>query len=217
VVGGGGGFGGPGVKFIALRDTKTIYQISSCADDTHCTMTTNYGSQGEVGNLNASSGQVYETPAASGTCTGSSALHCEDGVASPNLARFFAGTNGWAYRNTGDVQYKTFGAKAFNVSTGSPDTGSGGPGGCSGGFTGISCTTLVTDWVAVMTNWCPVTPYPPNCQQFGGTDYIYQIAAKNYSEFNGIMDSDRFLADYLYSPIKPRNSGTRRTNGTTRR
>lgn len=173
-----------GSSWIGFFGPQTGYQVTSISDDTHLTIATAYGSQGESGNL-AGAG-FASAPSSFTNCGGGAALYCNTGATTgPNappdalrdLTRFPPAMTGWLYMRTHDAQYLAWGDEWFSAAFGGPADGPNGSLPCGG----PACDGLQTDWAADV---------------FTGNNAFSNLG-KNFGEGSGAPAAQTYLAERL--------------------
>jgi hypothetical protein len=169
-------------------DNDTIYKVSSCADNTHLTLATNYGTGGVAGgapnetqNLSGAS-WTYTAPENTG-CPGSAATGYQCPTGNIDLTSTPPGVLGWAANNTScGSTCLTYGDIFFGTQWGGPADGPGGVLPCQG----PQCTNQQTYVVATLPG-CNVTS-PPCGQGYS------PVNGKNYAEGAGNLSSMTYPA-----------------------
>jgi len=186
--------------FIGLNTPRTIYKFSSCADNTHATLTVPYGLYGEIGNLSGSA--VAYAPSASAACH-SSATYCNNGTGDRNLTRTVCGGIAWLYAQTFNATYLAWTNECLAAQLGGPTAGltsAANEGLKTLPCSGPACDGLVTDTWEAAANCNTTSPVnTPPCL-FGnlGADNI-TILGKNYGEAFGAPGIDNALGWRLAS------------------
>jgi hypothetical protein len=187
--------------YIGFNTTRSVYLVTSCADNTHLTISPVFGNQGEVGNISGST--IDEAPQnltgpGANACGTSLATFCEwggAGIAAPdrNLTRLMPGMTAWLYNQTGDSQYLIWADEWFSAAFGGPASGLGsdtrinGPLVAPSQCAGPACDGYVIDWIGSLRD---CASNAPPCVS-GGNPFNL---AKNYAEGPGVPGSDNELA-----------------------
>jgi hypothetical protein len=190
-----------GGNFIGIAGggvNSTVYPVVSCTDDTHLTLASNYGTEGETSNV--SGAQWATAPPAGFSCGGGLAATCFNDIGSipagdVNLTRTPPGILGWAYVDTScGAICKTYGDAFFGVAFGGPADGPGGVLPC----VGPGCADLQTDFTTTLQ---ACNTLPPPCG--GGSA---PTNGKNFGEALGFPSASTYLAARLggVQPVEPR-------------
>lgn len=185
-----------GTRYIAFLNSLTVYRVASCLDNTHFTLTSAFGTQGEVANLVAST--ALGANIATSACP-STAAHCWD-VAPPagdrNLTRLMSGMTGWLYYHTGNLAYRIWGDAWFSNAFGGPAAGPGQGGACGG----PGCDGVETDWKGALPS-CAIDPtvYCNILENYAGGN-VYFYLGKNHGQTSGAPGSPNYLAYRVMTP-----------------
>lgn len=191
--------------FIGFNTTRQIYKLASCADDTHATLTVNYGLYGESSNLSAST--IALAPAAFSGCH-SSATWCFGSAGDRNLTRTYCGDIGWLYGQTLNSTYLGWTNECLSAQLGGPTAGLTSAANITSFVlpcTGAACDGYVSDAFTGAAN-CGDTSNIPPCV-YGGS--LYSNMGKNFGEAFGAPGIDNALGWRLFStPTSPTITST---------
>jgi S-layer homology domain len=222
-----------GTDYIGFNHTDGYawtHGVASCADNTHLTLATPWGSQVFTGQAaggktffyattNANGDTYYQSAAAATNCD-SAAKTCYSQsspptitggklegyrVNNPNLVWI----HGWLYKTTGLTIYQTRGDELFSATYGGPALGPGDnypgtPGPCAG----PACDGAVDDSYDLALHACAAGPSSPPCNptenDAGGNVWalwLQQGPAKWYGQGSGVGGADNYLAWRLQPPM----------------
>jgi hypothetical protein len=194
-----------GKDYIGFNTPRTGYLVTACADNTHLTIDTAYGTQGESGNLTGST--IDEAPQAySGSQCGTSlSPYCEwggPGMTAPdrNLTRLMPGMTAWLYNQTGDPQYLAWADEWFSAAFGGPASGPNSAtniGSYSPSCGGPGCDGYIGDYVASLPD---CASNAPPCVPGGS---VFGNLAKNFAQGSGVSGAENALAWRLGPPQRP--------------
>lgn len=182
--------GGDGVTF--------THKVSSCADNTHLTIATAWGTQCYYAS-------TYAVPAVTQYCEGAmsarpyyqadpSSSSCESAAnycysADKNSARDLIWIMGWLYKTTSTAKWKTYGDELFATSVGGPGDGAGGSSACSG----PNCWSTETDYVASLHGCATDPTLPCNTLTNYGVGNVWVYGGKRLAQMDGIGGASNYL------------------------
>lgn len=194
---------------INLSGQSWTHKVTACADDTHLTIATAWGTQcttaynGQVcAASDAVSQQYYETANSSTTCN-NSASNCWDNLGTTggllngdrNNDRDAIWIMGWLFKTTHNIIYKQRGDELFSASYGGPAAGPGANCASPGPCGGPACDGVETDYIQAL-HGCGSDPTTPcNCgTNFTNPSNVYHYQAKRFAQGSGIGGADNYLA-----------------------
>lgn len=176
---------------------RQVYKIASCADDTHLTLTTNYGLFSEMSGFSGVG--INFAPSATGGCN-SSATYCFGNAGDRNLTRTQCGAWGWLYNQTLNPTYQAWTNECLSATLGGPTAGMTSAATaqtknlpCSG----PDCDGFINDMVASAVNCLASGNIAPCMQNIIG---VYANLGKNFGEAWGAPGIDNALAWRISAP-----------------
>jgi hypothetical protein len=166
---------------------RQVYKVASCADNTHCTLTVNYGLFGEMANV---SGANYSIAPPAQTNCHSSATFCGSDPNDRNLNRTQCGGMGWLYAQTLNPTFLAWADECASATLGGPTAGptnADNIGVATLPCSGPGCDGVVTDTGVAMNNCRTSGPPCYNFTQIGNL-------GKNFGEAFGAPGIDNELA-----------------------
>src|SRR5262249_21561905 len=132
-----------GTRYLGFLSVHKLYKVVSCADDTHLTITPEFGSQGEDANISGSTANAADK---AWLCRNTTSVYCGGPDGNRDLSRLMPGITGWLYNATGTARYKAWGDNWFSNAFGGPANGPGGLAACGG----PGCDGQETDWMGAL-------------------------------------------------------------------
>ncbi len=203
-----------GTDFIGAEDPTfgdRTHRVASCADNTHLTLSTNWGTQCSIPYTLTPSCAVagysgmrfHRSPRTSTTCGNMASWCTHGGVTADSEYRVFNAETmafpfGWLYHTTGNAQWKTYGDEIFSSLYGGPQQGPGyhwptQDGTCEGV---LGCDDIEVEQLSQSLHSCTSNPTLPcaNAGYAAEIDNPYKFGSRTLGQAAGISLTDAYLA-----------------------